>query len=63
MRRALGESVRLTCEVTAITQAGIGWQVELKDRAGTARRSIGAVLYAGTAYQLAGIQLTRPMPV
>jgi oxygen-dependent protoporphyrinogen oxidase len=57
LRERLGAAVRLNTSAEGITQVTGGWQVEFKDSSGAGTAEHSAVLYAGTAYQLAAIRL------
>lgn len=57
LRDRLGTAMRLNTSVEGLTQVPGGWQVEFRDGSGTATAEHSAVLYAGTAYQLAAIRL------
>jgi oxygen-dependent protoporphyrinogen oxidase len=58
----LGDAVRLETQVTALAQTESGWMLDLRERGEEARREHRAVIYAGTAYQLAELGLTARMP-
>jgi len=59
----LGDSVRLHTSVTKLTQHAAGWTVAFSDASGVGQAEHGAVLYAGTAFRLAELQLDSPVPV
>ena len=56
-RERLGTAVQLNTNVEGIAQAPGGWLVEFRNASGTASAEHSAVLYAGTAYQLAAMRL------
>lgn len=59
----LGDAVRLNTTVTRLDRTGTDWQVTLRGQAGETRESHAAVLFAGTAYQLADLEVFSPQPL
>jgi len=59
----LGESVRLNTTVTRLTQTADGWTLELRERGQAARAEHRAVVYAGTAFKLAELEVQSAMPL
>ena len=53
----LGEAVRLEARVTRLAKTTEGWVVEFRRQAETLRAEHSAVVYAGTAYRLAELDL------
>jgi oxygen-dependent protoporphyrinogen oxidase len=50
----LGDSVKLNTPVTKLTQTGGGWRVSTASN----EAEFGAVIYCGTAYRLAGLEIS-----
>lgn len=63
LRERLGEAVRLNTTVTRLTQAPDGWVLDLRTRGQQARVEHGAVIYAGTAFKLAELEVQATMPL
>lgn len=57
LRTHLGDAVQLNTTVTKLTQTVSGWQVQTRSAFAEHRAEHRAVLYAGTAYKLAELQL------
>ena len=63
LRDLLGASVRLNTSVTKLTQTQSGWTVEFRDANGAGQAEHSAVLYAGTAFRLAELQVELGDPL
>ena len=59
----LGEAVRLNTSVTRLEQTSGGWTVTSQTAAGTQQAEHSAVLYAGTAFKLAELELVAKSPI
>jgi oxygen-dependent protoporphyrinogen oxidase len=57
LRERLGDAVALQTGVTKLTQTADGWALDLRTTDGEARAEHSAVIYAGTAYKLAELQV------
>jgi oxygen-dependent protoporphyrinogen oxidase len=57
LRDNLGEAVRLNAAVTRLTQTSDGWLLDLREPAGKTRAAHSAVIYAGTAFKLAELEV------
>ena len=57
LRERLGDAVRLNTAVTRLARDDGGWRVEFRTAAGESRSDHSAVIYAGTAFQLAEMQV------
>jgi protoporphyrinogen/coproporphyrinogen III oxidase len=57
LRERLGDAVRLETSVTRLTRNAGGWTVDFRAKEGASHSEHSAVIYAGTAYQLAGLQI------
>jgi len=57
LRERLGDAVRLNTTVNRLTKSVDGWTIESTDRTGTHRTDHSAVLYAGTAFKLAELEV------
>ena len=57
LREHLGDAVHLSTYVTRLTKSPNGWALDLQTKDGTARSEHSAVIYAGTAFQLAEMQI------
>jgi oxygen-dependent protoporphyrinogen oxidase len=57
LRDLLGTSVKLNTSVTRLTQTAEGWTVAFKNAEGAGQAGHSAVLYAGTAFRLAELQV------
>jgi protoporphyrinogen/coproporphyrinogen III oxidase len=63
LRERLGEAVRLNTTVTRLTQTPAGWTLDLRERGQAARAEHSAVIYAGTAFRLAEMEVQASMPL
>jgi oxygen-dependent protoporphyrinogen oxidase len=63
LRERLGASVRLNTSVTKLTQTAGGWTVEFRNAEGPGQAEHSAVLYAGTAFRLAELQVELGAPL
>ena len=63
LRGHLGEAVRLNTSVTRLTQTAEGWTLDLRAGGQTARAEHSAVIYAGTAFKLAEMEIQAPARV
>jgi len=59
----LGQDVRLNTTVLKATQNPDGWTLELRNANNVTRAEHSAVLYAGTAFKLAELQLDTEVPI
>jgi oxygen-dependent protoporphyrinogen oxidase len=59
----LGETVRLNATVTRLTQTPEGWTLDVRERGQQARAEHSAVIYAGTAFGLADMEVQTSMPL
>jgi oxygen-dependent protoporphyrinogen oxidase len=57
LRDRLGKSVRLNTSVLRLTQTGEGWDVVVRENGAESRVAHSAVVYAGTAFKLADLQV------
>jgi protoporphyrinogen/coproporphyrinogen III oxidase len=57
LARELGESLRLNTSITRVAQRPEGWVLELLESGVGSRAEHSAVIYCGTAYRLADLQL------
>jgi oxygen-dependent protoporphyrinogen oxidase len=57
LRDRLGESVKLNTSITQLAQTSAGWTAEFQGPSGEGRAEHSAVLYAGTAFKLAELQV------
>ena len=57
LRERLGDAVRLNTAVTRLARDDGGWRIEFRTMAGESRSDHSAVIYAGTAFQLAELQV------
>ncbi|MFA7345242.1 MAG: protoporphyrinogen oxidase [Terrimicrobiaceae bacterium] len=55
----LGGAVRLETSVTRLTRNAGGWTVDIRTKDGCARSDHSGVIYAGTAFQLAELQVGK----
>lgn len=60
LRERLGDAVRLHASVTRLTQTGRGWTVDVRENGLETRAEHRAVVYAGTAFKLAELELVTP---
>jgi len=63
LRERLGDSVRLNTSVTKLTQSADGWTVEFQSDNSLRQTEHSAVLYAGTAFRLAELQVELRTPL
>jgi oxygen-dependent protoporphyrinogen oxidase len=63
LRDNLGEAVRLNAAVTRLTQTSDGWMLDLRERGQPTRDAHSAVIYAGTAFKLAELEVQAPAPL
>ncbi len=63
LRGNLGEAVRLNTAVTRLTQTSEGWTLNLCERGQPTRAEHSAVIYAGTAFRLAEMEVQSAMPL
>jgi len=59
----LGEAVRLNAAVTRLTQTSEGWTLDVRERGQQSRAEHSAVIYAGTAFKLAEMEVQTSMPL
>jgi oxygen-dependent protoporphyrinogen oxidase len=57
LRERLGDAVRLNTAITRLAPDDGGWRIEFRTAAGESRSDHSAVIYAGTAFQLAELQV------
>jgi protoporphyrinogen/coproporphyrinogen III oxidase len=63
LRERLGEAVRLNTTVTRLTQTADGWTLDLQAGGQRTRAEHSAVIYAGTAFKLAELEVQSDMPL
>jgi len=63
LREYLGESVRLNATVTRLAQTAGGWTLDLRQCGQSARAEHRAVIYAGTAFKLAELEVQSAAPL
>jgi oxygen-dependent protoporphyrinogen oxidase len=63
LRERLGEGVRLNASVTRLTQTPDGWTLHVRERGQQSRAEHSAVIYAGTAFKLAEMEVQTSMPL
>jgi len=63
LRERLGEAVRLNTAVTRLTQTPEGWTLDVRGRGQPSRAEHSAVIYAGTAFKLAELEVQTLMPL
>jgi protoporphyrinogen/coproporphyrinogen III oxidase len=63
LREQLGEGVRLNTTVTRLTQTADGWVIDYRARGQQARAEHSAVVWAGTAYGLADLEVQAAVPL
>ena len=63
LRERLGDAVRLNTTVTRLTQISDAWTLDVRARGQQARVEHSAVIYAGTAFKLADMEVQTPMPL
>jgi protoporphyrinogen/coproporphyrinogen III oxidase len=57
LRDHLGDNVHLNASVTRLTQTPEGWSLGVRENSHESRAEHGAVIYAGTAFKLAELQI------
>ena len=63
LRERLGEAMRLNTTVTRLTQTAEGWTLDVRERGQQTRAEHSAVIYAGTAFKLAEMEVQTSMPL
>jgi oxygen-dependent protoporphyrinogen oxidase len=63
LRERLGEAVHLHTTVTRLTQTPEGWTLDVRKRSQPSRAEHSAVIYAGTAFRLAELEVQTLMPL
>jgi oxygen-dependent protoporphyrinogen oxidase len=63
LRNILGDAVRLNCAVTKISKTPDGWTLFLNDNGRPNFAEHSAVIYCGTAFRLASLNLETPEPL
>ena len=63
LRERLGEAVRMSTAVTRLTQTPEGWTLDLRECGQATRAEHSAVIYAGTAFRLAEMEVQATMPL
>jgi len=63
LRERLGGAVRLDTAITKMSRNAGGWTLDFRAKDGHARSEHSAVIYAGTAFQLAELQVELPEPL
>ena len=63
LRERLGEAVRLNTTVTRLTQTSEGWTLDVRERGQQSRAEHSSVIYAGTAFNLADMEVQTSMPL
>jgi oxygen-dependent protoporphyrinogen oxidase len=63
LRGLLGEAVRLNTAVTRLTQTPEGWALDVCERGQQSRTEHSAVIYAGTAFRLADLEVQSVSPL
>ena len=63
LSQTLGEAVRLNTTVTRLTQTADGWTLDLRERGQQTRAEHSAVIYAGTAFKLAELEVQSTAPL
>ncbi len=61
LRAQLGEAVRLNTAVTRLTQTPEGWTLDVREGGQRTRAEHSAVIYAGTAFRLAELEVQAPV--
>ncbi|MEI6391969.1 MAG: protoporphyrinogen oxidase [Verrucomicrobiota bacterium] len=59
----LGEAVHLNTSVTRLTQTPEGWMLDLREAGRQTRAAHDAVIYAGTAFKLAELEVQARVPL
>jgi len=63
LRERLGQAVRLNTTVTRLTQRSDSWTLDVRERGQQTRVEHSAVIYAGTAFKLAELEVQSEMPL
>ncbi len=63
LRERLGDAVRLNTPVTRLSQTAEGWTLDLRGPGQQARADHRAVIYAGTAFKLAELEVRAAAPL
>lgn len=63
LARQLGDAVHLHTFVTKLTETTEGWRLDWRDRSQASHTEHSAVVYCGTAYQLAELPIAAYQPV
>ena len=63
LRERLGEAVHLNTAVTRLTQTPDGWMLDVRGGGRATRAEHCAVIYAGTAFRLAEMEVQASMPL
>jgi protoporphyrinogen/coproporphyrinogen III oxidase len=63
LRERLGDAMRLDTSVTRLTQTPECWTLDVRERGQQSRAEHSAVVYAGTAFKLADMEVQTPMPL
>ena len=63
LREHLGKAVRLNTTVTRLTQTSDGWTLDVRERGQQSCAEHRAVIYAGTAFKLAELEVQSAMPL
>ena len=63
LRAQLGGAVRLNAAVTRLTQTPEGWRVDVRERGQQTSEEHSGVIYAGTAFKLAELEVQTAMPL
>jgi oxygen-dependent protoporphyrinogen oxidase len=61
--KQLGESLKLNTAVAGLTQTEDGWALDLRAPYGVSRARHRTVIYCGTAYRLAELEMNTPTPL
>jgi protoporphyrinogen/coproporphyrinogen III oxidase len=61
LRERLGEAVHLNASVTRLTQTPEGWVLDMREHGRPSRAEHSAVIYAGTAFKLAELEVQAPV--
>src|SRR5208283_5449615 len=63
LRERLGEALRLNTAVSRLTQTPGGWTLDMRERGRQSRAEHSAVIYAGTAFKLADLEVQSVSPL
>ncbi len=63
LREHLGGAMRLNATVTRLTQTPEGWALDVREGGRTTRAEHSAVIYAGTAFKLAEMEVQAQVPL